>query len=61
MSAAEAANASPLQALLQGGQELAFFSPVKDLVGRPLFGNGANANDAGGGGRGWRGVVRQRR
>ena len=45
--AAEAANASPLQALLAGGQELAFFSPVKDLVGRPLFGNGANATTPG--------------
>ncbi|WP_249025786.1 PE family protein, partial [Mycobacterium conspicuum] len=30
----EAANGSPLQAL-------ALFSPVKDLTGRPLFGNGA--------------------
>ena len=39
---AEAANASPLQAVVQGAQSLAVFSPVKDLTGRPLFGNGAN-------------------
>jgi hypothetical protein len=36
-AAAEAANASPLQA---AAQDLAAFSPVKDLTGRPLFGNG---------------------
>ncbi len=41
-AAAEAANASPLQAVVQGAQNLAVFSPVKDLTGRPLFGNGAN-------------------
>src|SRR3984885_2515255 len=55
-TAAEAANTSPLQALLQEGQSLAVFSPVKDLTGRPLFGNGVNgaagtgaAGGAGGG------------
>ncbi len=41
-AAAEAANASPLQAVVQDAQSLAVFSPVKDLTGRPLFGNGAN-------------------
>ena len=41
-AAAEAANASPLQTVAQGLQSLAVFSPVKDLTGRPLFGNGAN-------------------
>src|SRR5262249_49942214 len=41
-AAAEAANASPLQAMVQGAQSLAVFSPVQDLTGRPLFGNGAN-------------------
>src|ERR1700722_15190406 len=46
-AAAEAANASPLSALVSGGQTLAVFSPVKDLIGRPLFGNGANATAAG--------------
>src|SRR6516164_4792378 len=35
-AAAEVANASPLAALVQGAQSLAFFSPVKDLTGRPL-------------------------
>ena len=30
---AEAANASPLQAVVQGAQSLAVFSPVKDLTG----------------------------
>ncbi len=29
--------------LVQGAQSLAVFSPVKDLTGRPLVGNGANA------------------
>ena len=42
-AAAEAANASPLAAVVQGAQSLAVFSPVKDLTGRPLIGNGANA------------------
>ena len=42
-AAAEAANASPLQALVDGAQSLAFFSPVELLTGRPLVGNGANA------------------
>ena len=41
-AAAEAANASPLQAVIQGAQRLAVFSPVKDLTGRPLVDNGAN-------------------
>ena len=41
-AAAEAANASPLDAAVQGAQSLAVFSPVKDLTGRPLVGNGAN-------------------
>ena len=39
---AEAANASPLQAVVQAAQSLAVFSPVKDLTGRPLVGDGAN-------------------
>ena len=39
---AEAVNASPLQAVVQGAQSPAVFSPVKDLTGRPPFGNGAN-------------------
>ncbi|MGA8251459.1 MAG: PE family protein, partial [Mycobacterium sp.] len=42
-AAAEVANASPLQAVVRGAQSLAVFSPVKDLTGRPLIGNGANA------------------
>jgi PE family len=37
-AAAEAGNPPPLQA---AAQDLAAFSPVKDLTGRPLFGNGA--------------------
>jgi hypothetical protein len=41
-AAAEAANASPLAAVVQGAQSLPVFSPVKDLTGRPLIGNGAN-------------------
>ncbi len=61
-AAAEAANASPLQSLEQELQSLAVFSPVKDLTGRPLFGNGANAapgtGNPGGAG-GW--IFRQRR
>ncbi len=51
-ASAEAANASPLQAL----QALAIFSPVKDLTGRPLIGNGANGapgTGANGGAGGW--------
>ena len=39
-AAAEAANASPLQAAVQGAQGLAVFSPVQDILGRPLVGNG---------------------
>ena len=50
---AEAGNVSPLLSAAQG---LAVFSPVKDLTGRPLFGNGVNGaagtGQAGGGG-GW--------
>ena len=41
-AATEAANASPLADVVQGAQSLAVFSPVKDLTGRPLIGNGAN-------------------
>ena len=55
-AAAEAANASPLQAVIADAQSLAVFSPWKDLTGRPLVGNGANGavgtGDAGGNG-GW--------
>jgi hypothetical protein len=55
-AAAEAANVSPLQALGQQAQALAAFSPLKDLTGRPLFGDGANGapgtGQAGGNG-GW--------
>ena len=40
-SAAEAANVSPLAAVREA-QSLGLFSPVLDLTGRPLFGNGAN-------------------
>jgi PE family len=40
--AAEAAGAAPLQSLGQDLQSLAVFSPVHQLTGRPLFGNGAN-------------------
>ena len=49
-TAAEAANASPLAAAVQAAQSLAVFSPVKDLTGRPLIGNGANATAPGGNG-----------
>jgi hypothetical protein len=38
-AAAEAANASPLQI----ASDLAWFSPWKDITGRPLFGDGADA------------------
>ena len=41
-AAAEAANASPLQAVMQTAQAMDPFSPVLALTGRPLFGNGAN-------------------
>jgi hypothetical protein len=37
----EAANASPLQVVVQDAQSLAVFTPVRDLLGRPLIGNGA--------------------
>lgn len=49
-AAAEAANVSPLQTLQQDLAGLATFSPVKDMTGRPLFGNGANATTPGGNG-----------
>ena len=39
-AAAEAANASPLAAVVQGAQSLAVFSPVAAATGRPLIGNG---------------------
>ena len=53
--AAEVAGASPLAAVVEGAQSLAVFSPVKDLTGRPLIGNGANATTPGGNGNpgGW--------
>jgi hypothetical protein len=41
-AAAEAVNVSSLQAMMQGAQSLAVFTPVMDLTGRPLIGNGAN-------------------
>ncbi|WP_168991070.1 PE family protein, partial [Mycobacterium attenuatum] len=41
-ASAEAASASPLAALVDAGQSLSAFSPVKALTGRPLFGNGAD-------------------
>lgn len=41
-TAAEAANASPLQAMVRGAQSLAVFSPLQALTGRPLVGDGAN-------------------
>ncbi len=40
-AAAEAANVSPLRALLQQAESLGVFSPIERLLGRPLFGNGA--------------------
>jgi hypothetical protein len=45
-AAAEAANASPLQAFVEGAQRLAVFSPVAALTGRPLVGDGANGTAA---------------
>jgi len=55
-AAAEAANASPLAAVVAGAQSLAVFSPVAAATGRPLVGNGANGaagtGQAGGSG-GW--------
>jgi len=44
--AAEAANASPLQAVVRSARSLAVFSPVAALTGRPLIGNGANGTAA---------------
>ena len=41
-AAAEAANASPLAAMVSGAQSLAVFSPFAAATGRPLIGNGAN-------------------
>ncbi len=51
---AEAANVSPLHALGQELQALAIFSPVKDLTGRPLLGDGADAARGAGRRWGWR-------
>ncbi len=53
--AAEAANATPLDSLEQSLQSLAF-SPVQEMTGRPLFGNGADAapgSGQAGGDAGW--------
>ncbi len=55
-SAAEAANASPLQAVVADAQSLAVFSPWQTLTGRPLVGNGAHGaagTGAAGGDSGW--------
>ncbi len=55
-AAAEAANASPLAAVVSGAQALTVFSPVAAATGRPLVGNGANgATGSGqdGGAGGW--------
>ncbi len=49
-AAAEAANASPLAAVMEDAQALAVFSPVDAATGRPLIGNGANATTPGGNG-----------
>ena len=55
-AAAEAANASPLQAAEQAAAGVQWFSPWESLTGRPLVGNGANGaagtGQAGGDG-GW--------
>jgi PE family len=53
---AEAANASPLQNVMQEAQSLAVASPVQGLTGRPLIGNGADGaagTGANGGNGGW--------
>ncbi|MEY8017315.1 GH12 family glycosyl hydrolase domain-containing protein [Mycobacterium servetii] len=54
--AAEAANTTSLGTLENAIAQVPWFSPVKDLTGRPLFGNGANGmagtGQAGGSG-GW--------
>ena len=42
-AAAEAANASPLQAVVQAASQSQWFSPWQILTGRPLVGNGADA------------------
>ncbi|ORV46963.1 hypothetical protein AWC00_02350 [Mycobacterium conspicuum] len=55
-SAAEAANAGPLQAAEQAVLGTQWFSPWKELTGRPLVGNGANGakgTGANGGDGGW--------
>jgi hypothetical protein len=55
-AAAEAANASPLQAVESAASDIAWFSPWKDLTGRPLFGNGTNGTPGSGkngGAGGW--------
>jgi len=44
--AAEAANTSTLGTLENAIAGVPWFSPVKDLTGRPLFGNGANGADS---------------
>ncbi len=54
--AAEAANASPLQAVVQAAAEIQWFSPWKTLTGRPLVGNGADGKAGtgqAGGNAGW--------
>jgi hypothetical protein len=55
-AAAEAANGSPLAAMVAGAQRLAVFSPVAAATGRPVVGDGANGaagtGQAGGAG-GW--------
>ena len=55
-AAAEAANASPLQAGAQAASEIQWFSPWKTLTGRPLVGNGADGKAGtgqAGGNAGW--------
>ena len=59
-ASAEAANASPLQAVEQNALA-AVNAPTEALLGRPLIGNGANATTRDGQRRGWRDLVRQRR
>ena len=50
-AAAEVANAPPLQAVVEGAQSRAVFSPVAALTGRPLVGDGANGTAASPNGR----------
>ncbi|WP_239987980.1 PE family protein [Mycobacterium kansasii] len=47
-AAAEAANISPLRALLQTAERLGIFAPVERLIGRPLFGSSLEASSASG-------------